>query len=135
MRRLRRILEDKRGAGALEFALVAPAFIVLVIGIAQLGLLFFANAGLNNAISEGARRATLYPRPDAATVRASLDAAKFGLKPEGLSTPTITYVTTASPSYADISMEYTTTLNFIVHREDVTLSKTRRVYLQPLPET
>ncbi len=38
-------------------------------GIAPLGLLFFANAGLHNALAEGARHATLFPRPTPEQVR------------------------------------------------------------------
>jgi len=51
------LLREIRAAAALEFALVAPVLIVMIMGIAQLGLIFFANAGLNNAIAQGARHA------------------------------------------------------------------------------
>jgi Flp pilus assembly protein TadG len=134
MAALKKLLRNSRAASTMEFALVAPIFVVLLIGIAQLGLVFFANAGLHNALAQGARRATLFPRPTEAQVKSSVNAAKFGLNPAGLSQPVVDYYTTASPSYADVQMSYTTSLNFIVFKKSVTLTQRRRVYLQPLPE-
>lgn len=129
------LFRNTRGATAIEFALVAPAFVALIMGIAQLGLLFFANAGLNNALAEGARLATLFPRPTAQNVKDQIDAGEFGLNPAGLSAPIVNYNVTASPNYADIQMSYTTNLNFIVYQRPITLTHSRRVYLQPLPAT
>lgn len=131
----KRLLTDAKAATALEFALLAPAFIAFIIGILQLGLVFSANAGLNNALAEGARHATLFPRPTPAEVRTRIDAARFGLDPAGLAVPAVDYVTTASPNFAAIRMSYTTRLNFILFQTPVTLTQTRKVYLQPLPET
>lgn len=130
----RRLLSNIRAAAAIEFALVAPALIVLIIGIAQLGLVFMASAGLHNAVAQGARRATLFPRPTADQVGASISAAKFGLDPTKLSTPVVNYNTTASPNFADVELSYTTTLNFVVLQRPLTLTQRRRVYLQPLPD-
>jgi Flp pilus assembly protein TadG len=45
----------KSGTAALEFALVAPMFIMLVIGIATFGLYFGTLLALTSAASEGAR--------------------------------------------------------------------------------
>ena len=134
MRVVAALLKDRRGAGALEFALVAPAFIVLIVGIAQLGLVFFASAGLSNAVAEGSRRATLFPRPTAEDVRDSIEASQFGLNDDDLGTPSVTYDTTVTPSFADVEMTYTMTLNFIVFQKDIELKESRRVYLQPLPQ-
>jgi len=128
-----RLFQETRAAAALEFALVAPVFIAFLMGIAQLGLLFFANAGLHNALAEGARHATIFPRPTPAQIRSRIDAAQFGLDPEDLDSPSVVYDTTASPNFADIQMSYTTTLNFVVYQKPITLTKRRRVYLQPLP--
>ncbi len=127
-----RLLADRSGTSAVEFALIAPVLIAFLIGVAQLGLLFFANAGLNNAIASGARHATLFPRPTEAEIRSRIDAARFGLNPAGLAPPSLTWNTTANPNFADIKMSYTTRLNFILYQPSVTLTRTRRVYLQPL---
>lgn len=130
---MRGIFANIKGVSAIGFALVAPLFIALVIGIAQFGIIFLANAGLSNAVAEGARHATLFPRPTVQDIKDRIDAAEFGLDPAKLSAPTVVYNTTASPNYADIEMHYTTSLNLIVLHTPVTLTKRRRVYMQPLP--
>ena len=48
-----RLKREEKGAAALEFALVAPALILFIVGIAQFGVLFMANNGLSNAVGEG----------------------------------------------------------------------------------
>jgi Flp pilus assembly protein TadG len=128
-----KFLSDIRAAAALEFALVAPVFFSLLIGIVQLGMVFFANAGLSNAVAEGARHATLHPRPTEEEVEDRIEGAEFGLNPDGLDVRSVTYDVAAVPSFAEIEMTYTMTLNFIVTQYPVTLTKTRRAYLQPLP--
>ena len=129
------VRNDSRGAGAVEFALIAPAFILLVVAVAQLGILFFANAGLNNALAEGARMATLFPRPTEADIRTKIDAVRWGLKPENLATPSVTYLESGGVNYAQISMSYDVDLNFIFFElPPVTITQSRRAYIQPLPE-
>ena len=46
---------DERGATAIEFALIAPVFLAMVLGIFHLSLLGFTVANLNYAVEKGAR--------------------------------------------------------------------------------
>ena len=46
---------DRRGAAVLEFALVAPLFIALLMAILQLALVFVGQAGLESAARDSAR--------------------------------------------------------------------------------
>src|SRR5688572_32590660 len=46
---------DKSGASALEFALVATPFLLLIFAALEVGLVYFANFTLENAVSRGAR--------------------------------------------------------------------------------
>ncbi|HEV2865939.1 MAG TPA: TadE/TadG family type IV pilus assembly protein [Allosphingosinicella sp.] len=139
MNKLSRTLRrNERGAAAMEFALVAPALILLIIGIAQLGILFMANAGLRNAVAEGARFATLDPRqaitPEERTarIRNRITSSRFGLDPANMSTPTVTYGTSDSANYADISASYTVQLNFIFFSlSPITLTESRRAFIYP----
>lgn len=131
---MRRLLRHARGASAVEFALVAPIFMLILVGLAQLGIVFFANAGLHNALAEGARSATVYPRPTPTEVEAQIEAGRFGLNPANLTINDFAYVESGGTTYTDIAMTYTLTLNFIVVEAPITLSQSRRVYLQPLPE-
>jgi Flp pilus assembly protein TadG len=54
-RNLRRFGRDASGASALEFALVALPFILLLFGVLEVGLVYFANFSLENATAQGAR--------------------------------------------------------------------------------
>ena len=123
---------DSRGAAALEFALVVPALVLFVIGIAQLGILFMANAGLRNAVAEGARYATIYPRPTDEQIRQRITDTRFGLRPENVSNVTITHGISGGSNYADISMSYQVPLNFVLFTvRPVTLTERRRAFIQP----
>ncbi len=66
---------DERGAAALEFALVVPILMTLVMGIIDFGVAINRDTLVNNAVREGAREASLNPDPAAveAVVRRALD--------------------------------------------------------------
>ena len=52
---LRAVVGDRRGAAVLEFALVAPLFLALLMAIVQLALVYVGQAGLDSG-AEGAAR-------------------------------------------------------------------------------
>ena len=54
-------LRDERGAAAVEFAIVASIFFLLVFGIIDFGFAFHTWNGTANAAREGARRAAVDP--------------------------------------------------------------------------
>ena len=137
MRRVRRGLRrDARGASAVEFALAVPILLGFVLGIAQLGLLFFAEADLRNAVAAGARHASIYPRPADEAVIARISAKVAGLKPERIEGPNIVHgVDGDGRDYADIEMGYEMPLNFLLFETPpVPLREVRRVYTQPEAE-
>ena len=139
MRLFARLRRSERAAAALEFALAAPALIAMIIGIAQLGILYLANAGLRNAVAEGARFATIWRadlsparRPTDAEIRTRILNSEFGLIPANMTTPSITHGVDSGANYVDISVSYTVPLNFIFFEiPDVTLTESRRAYVQP----
>lgn len=47
----------QRGATIVEFAIIAPLFLLLVIGIVEISMVFFANLTMQHAVREGARYA------------------------------------------------------------------------------
>lgn len=59
-------LRDERGAGAVEFALIVPLLLVLVLGIAEFGHAFSVQGTLSAAAREGARVMALQNDPAAA---------------------------------------------------------------------
>ena len=130
MRIVRRLRGNERGAAALEFALVTPALVLFIIGIAQLGILFMASAGLRNAVAEGARYATTHPRPNETQIRARIASSRFGLNASNLSTVTISYGVSDSANYADITATYQVVPDFIFFRlPAITLTESRRAFI------
>ena len=130
-----RLRSDRRGVTAVEFALIAPFFIFLIVGILQLGGYFYAHASLRNAVSEGARFATISPRPTAAQVVAYINARR-GPGGGTWGTPTVVYAQDAASGnwQATISMTYTTSFDFILYKwTNVQLSYSRRAYVNAPP--
>ena len=60
---------QRRGAAAVEFAIVAPLFIMLVFGMIEFGRMVMIQQVLTNASREGARRAVV----DGATIEDAKD--------------------------------------------------------------
>ena len=60
MQRLRAFLRGEEGQNLVEFALLLPILMYILMGIMQFGLIFAVYLTLNNAVREGARWATIY---------------------------------------------------------------------------
>jgi len=124
------IIRCIRGSAAAEFALAVPVFVLFLVGIAQLGLLFAANAGLQQAIGAGARAATLYPRPNDTAIAARIRSAAFELNSANLGTPTVTHGVANGVPYVDIALTYRPSLNFVFFQgPQISMTRSRRAYL------
>ncbi|HYE27406.1 MAG TPA: TadE/TadG family type IV pilus assembly protein [Allosphingosinicella sp.] len=136
MSRFGRIRRDQKGVGAAEFALVAPVLISFVVGVSQLGRLFFANADMHNAIAAGARVASVWPVPDDATILAAVNNRLVRTNARTRATPSVVHGTDANGNaYVEISMTYSVPLEFIFFETPpVTLRDTRRVFTQVADE-
>lgn len=130
-----RLRRDRSGVTAIEFAILAPLLVFIIIGIAQMGALFYAHAALRNAVSEGARFATIHPRPTTDEVIARINANRPSGAAGTFGTPTVTYTRNATTGYwrADVSMTYSATLDFVLLKMPMTLSYSRQanVYAPP----
>lgn len=71
--------EGKRGQALVEFALAAPLFFMVLIGIIVLGIMVFYNQQLANAAREAARFAAVHSASAQCSVVGSLDPAGSGL--------------------------------------------------------
>lgn len=126
-----KLRSDVRGLATIEFALVVPILIVAIWGIFQIGLLFEANSGMQHALGEGARYATLYDystddhMPTDESIKARMNAKLFGtgggafrvedpVDGDGFKTLTITY---------------TRPMDFILFKgPTITLTRSKKVY-------
>jgi Flp pilus assembly protein TadG len=129
MNKVRKLWHNTGGAAALEFALVSPLFILLLIGIVQVGIALFVNAGLRNGVESAARHAQVYPRPSDSEISAVLKANAFGLNTSLLVGPTLTYGTLNSQRYVDVAATYQYPINIpFMPSRSVNLSHSRRAY-------
>lgn len=81
MMRPRSFLNDLSGVAAIEFALVAPAFLMLLFGTMSMSMMFFTNSSLHFAVEAAARCASVRTTVcrDRATTKAFAAANYFGL--------------------------------------------------------
>lgn len=129
------LFRNERGASALEFAFAAPVLFIFVIAIAQLGTVFFANTGLQHALSEGTRMAAVYPVPSDAAITAAVTNRRLGYDPAHLDSTVqlITKGQDGTKPYIDLRLRYRVPLNLLLRNETLTLEHSRRVYTQELP--
>lgn len=135
---LKRLLRrDNKGIGAAEFALIAPVLISFVIGISQMGKLFFANADMKNALAHGARVASVWPVPNDATIIAEVN--DRIARTSGLSKAQVTIVRDEDNNdneFVTITMKYKVPLEFIFFNVGpITLVDSRQVFIQMDGET
>jgi Flp pilus assembly protein TadG len=98
--------QDERGAAAVEFALVAPLLLLMVLGIAEFGRAFHVQTTLSQAAREGVRVMALQNDPAAAIAATKAAAPTLtltnitvtpsscvasGLTPAATATVTVTY--------------------------------------------
>lgn len=80
MRLLVALWHDRRGAAAVEFALLAPPFMVMLAGTIMAGMMLFTNSSLHFAVEAAARCASVRTTvcTNAATTRAFAASSYFG---------------------------------------------------------
>jgi Flp pilus assembly protein TadG len=79
---------DRCGAAAVEFALLAPAFLMMLVGTVMMAMMFFTNSSLHYAVEAAARCASVKATvcTNAATTQAFAASNYFG----ATATPTFT---------------------------------------------
>lgn len=128
MKRLIQLIGDRKGSAAIEFVVAIPILVLMIWGIFQIGILYQANAGMQHALGEGARLATVWPTRTDDEIQSKITSAKFGLANGTWGTPQITTDTTAKTK--TISVTYSQPTDFLFFQgPTVTLSASKVVYL------
>ncbi len=102
-------LGNERGATAVEFALIVPLLIMLVLGIAEFGRAFQVQGTLSAAAREGVR--TMALRNDPVAARAAVQNAATSLTP-AVTSGQITITPTACPVIATGSTNVRLTVRY-----------------------
>jgi Flp pilus assembly protein TadG len=111
---LTRMLDDIRGATAVEFAMVGPVFLLMVVGIIYICLMFFCMGSMQYAVEKSARCASVATTvcTDSNSTIAYASAAYYG----PLAAPTFTYANRTC------GHSVTGTTNFALHFVVATLT-------------
>lgn len=126
-RLFRTLRKDSEGAAAIEFAIAVPVLTVMIWGMFQIGLIFQANAGMQHALGEAARYATIFPTPSDTDLQTRITAKKFGLGNGTWGTPTI--VTDTAAGTKTITVSYSQPTDFLLFAgPTVTMTKSKVVY-------
>lgn len=131
MTRFKSIRGDERGVAVIEMAFALPILLLFVFGIFQFGVILQANAGIQHALGEGARYATLYPKPADDLIQARMEDEVFGLNVGTFNDPTVTIpASSVCTNCRLLTVNYTVTPNFIFFTgPQVTLERSKRVYV------
>jgi Flp pilus assembly protein TadG len=131
MKQLPLLRRNERGAAVVELALAMPVLVSIIFGVFQLAMLYQANAGMQHALGEGARLATLFDPstvnsvPEKMTVKLKISQKLFG-EADGtftVATPTV------GTGYMDLQVTYTKKMNFLfMDGPTITLTRTKRAY-------
>ena len=125
---VRKLSADRGGSAAIEFAIAVPILVTFVWGIFQIGILYRANAGMQHALGQGARYATIFPTPSDEQIQEKIVSHKFGVDGGTWTTPAIITDPTAQTKL--ITVTYSQPTDFLFFQgPTVSLTRTKLVYL------
>jgi Flp pilus assembly protein TadG len=78
VRLLQALRVDQRGAAAIEFAIIGPLLFTLLLGIVEMGRMFYVRESLEYATEQGARYYMVNPAAAQSTVTTTLQNAMVG---------------------------------------------------------
>jgi Flp pilus assembly protein TadG len=144
MRRSSSLLSDESGGAMVETALALPVFLTMIWGITQFGLAMHANNGIQNALGEGARYATLCVNPTLATgcrrptnaqIITRIKERRFSSTYGTFDEPTITpSPSTATMPYVDLQLTYRMPTSLIfLNGPMIVFTRSKRVYVTGSP--
>lgn len=130
MRRLANLHRDKRGAAVIELAFALPALIIMMWVIIQLGLVFRAMSGIQHGLGEGARYATLYPKPTDDAIKTKISNTVYGIGPGSFTIPTPVSGVADGANYLDLKVTYTQATDLLLLRgPTISVSRSKRVWV------
>jgi hypothetical protein len=129
----RKLSRNQQGTAVMEFAIAVPVLVSLIWGIFQVSMLLEAQAGMQSALGQAARDATIYPTPTDTQIQNKITSSRFGLGCTTCwQTPTIdtSHALPADGGYWVISVEYDMPTNFLFFTgPTVALKQSKTVYL------
>jgi Flp pilus assembly protein TadG len=136
----RRLCSDERGVAAIETAFALPILIVLIWMFVQFAQIYRAVAGIQMALGEGARYATLCLNPSttgctiptAGQITARVNATVHGIGPGDfvVDTPTLETDAVNGGKYYDLKVTYTQGTDLLLFPgPDISVGRSKRVWV------
>ena len=123
---LHRLSREEEGASTIEMAFALPTMIVMIWCVLQLGIMFQAMSGIQHALGEGARYATIFPTPSTTAIKDKMSAQVFGTSPGTFNIPT----PTTGTGYVDLQVTYTQPTNLLfVPGPTISVTRSKRVWV------
>lgn len=138
MKIVRRIVRNEQGAAVIEMAFALPILILMIWMFVQLAQVFRAVAGIQQALGQGARYATLCLNPSASgcsipsgtAVHDKMVAAVYGVGPGTFVANTPTKQTSGTGAYYDLQVDYTQPTNLLLFPgPTITVQRKKRVWV------
>jgi len=135
MKLIRRIRNDEKGVAVIEMAFALPILITMIWIFVQLAQVYRAVAGIQQALGEGARLATLWPTPDKDDIQDKIETSVYGIGPGEFTVdapklgPVDDGVITTG-KYYDLRVSYTQETNLLfVPGPDISVERSKRVWV------
>lgn len=133
-----RLVRDQDGAAAVEMAFAVPVLVVMIWAFVQLAEVYRAVAGIQQALGEGARLATLCisptalgcSAPDAATIKAKINSSVYGIGPGTFTVDDPVSGSSGTSNYYDLKVNYTQPTSLLLFPgPTINVSRSKRVWV------
>jgi hypothetical protein len=133
-----RLVRDDGGAAAVEMAFAIPILIVMIWAFVQLAQVYRAVAGIQQALGEGARYATLCVNPSTSgcgaptttQVKTKINSSVYGIGPGTFTVSDPVSGTDGTGKYYDLRVSYTQPTNLLIFPgPTMSLSRSKRVWI------
>jgi Flp pilus assembly protein TadG len=129
---------DESGAAAVEMAFALPVLVVMLCAFIQLAEVYRAVAGMQQALGEGARYATLClsqsasgcTAPTSAQIKTKINASVYGIGPGTFTVTDPALGTSGTAAYYDLSVTYSQPTTLLMFPgPTMTLTRNKRVWI------
>lgn len=130
MRMFAKLRRDQQGAAVIEMAFALPVIIIMMWMVVQLGLVFRAMSGIQHGLGEGARTATLYPKPSDTIIHDKISDAVYGIGPGHFVIAPPETGTADGANYMDLKVTYTQSTDLLlIPGPDISVARSKRVWI------
>ena len=133
-----KLIRDEKGAAVIEMAFVLPILIVMIWAFVQLAQIYRAMAGIQQALGEGARYATLCVSPGTSgcsvpttsQVKQKISDSVYGIGPGTFTVSDPTTGTDGTAKYYDLTVNYTQPTDLLLFTgPTINVSRSKRVWI------